>query len=143
VAKTTPPTVIATSTTRAKRSDLVQFFAWGALGAAYIFGFLSVLSIGVLVLAVAGVGTALMLRRPAISFAVVTGLVAGSGLPVVFVAWMNRDGPGNICKTTSGGTSCAQEWNPLPFWLIAGLLLTGGAVAFSLLQRRAHSSASI
>jgi len=52
------------------------------------------------------------------------GALAGTGLPLLLVAYLNRQGPGTTCYrlTVSGG--CDEHLNPLP-WLILGLLLLG------------------
>jgi len=52
--------------------------------------------------------------------------ICGVALPVLFVAWLNRDGPGNVCTVTSAGTSCVEEWSPWPFLVVAAALVTSG-----------------
>jgi hypothetical protein len=62
----------------------------------------------------------------------------GAGLPLLFVAYLNREGPGEVCHAIAGGESCTQEFNPLP-WLVAGALVIAVAVLFlrrSLRQQR-------
>lgn len=54
----------------------------------------------------------------------VLGVVSGLGLPLLFVAWVNRAGPGMSCWTSVTGGGCDQRLDPWP-WLLIGLLLVG------------------
>ena len=72
------------------------YLAWVAVGAGLSFGVLSILSIGVFVLAVTIVATFFLARRSEAG-AGVAGLVSGFGLPLLYVAFLNRSGPGTIC----------------------------------------------
>ena len=57
------------------------------------------------------------------------GLVTGAGLPLLFVAYVNRAGPGTTCYRTVTSAGCDQHLNPLP-WLLVGLcLVAAGAMA--------------
>jgi hypothetical protein len=49
---------------------------------------------------------------------------------VLYVAWLNRDGPGQVCTSTATDTSCADEWSPWPFVALAVVLAGAGVVAF-------------
>jgi len=117
------------------------FGAWWLVGAAYAVGFVEILSIGVFVFPVAIIGTVLLARLPA-SLRGVPGLIAGLGLPLLYVAYLNRGHGGPACSTT--GTvaphtlayQCTQALDPWP-WLIAGLLLVAaGVVVFVVRSRR-------
>jgi hypothetical protein len=104
------------------------------VGTAYSLGVLGLLSIGVFVLPVALIGT-FWLRRRRESRSSAPGVVSGAGLPMLYVAFINRDGPGWVCE----GTGCGQQLSPWP-WLIAGVLFLGAGVAGYLLlpaRRRA------
>jgi hypothetical protein len=103
------------------RGGLPWFFAWTAVGAGYAFAILAALSIGVYVLAITVVATVLLVRSPSASSGL-TGIVSGLGLPLLYVAFLNRSGPGTVCTTTLTGQSCVDEWSPWP-WLLAGVLL--------------------
>jgi hypothetical protein len=50
------------------------------------------------------------------------GLVSGAGVLLLYVAWVQRAGPGTTCWHTASASGCDQHLNPLP-WAIAGLLL--------------------
>ena len=69
-------------------------------------------------------------RNPAAHTA--TGILSGIGVPLLIVAFLNREGPGMICH----GTECAQQYSPWP-WLIAGILFALlGIAAYVLLAHR-------
>lgn len=55
------------------------------------------------------------------------GLLAGAGLLSLFVAYVQRGGPGTTCWHTATSTGCDQRLNPIP-WLFAGVLSIVGAV---------------
>ncbi|MGA2471147.1 MAG: hypothetical protein ABSG64_10700 [Solirubrobacteraceae bacterium] len=47
----------------------------------------------------------------------------------LYVAYLNRSGPGNICHySIHGGESCVQESTPIPWLLVALVLFTVGAL---------------
>jgi hypothetical protein len=57
------------------------------------------------------------------------GLLAGAGLTCLYVAYVQRQGPGTTCWRTASAAGCDGHLNPLP-WLIVGLiLLIGGFLA--------------
>jgi len=93
------------------------FAAWLLVGAACIVSLLGAFSIGSLVLPIALAGTALVAWRS--SLRGVPGVIAGLGLPPLYVAYLNRAGPGSVCSAITRGQDCIQEFNPWP-WLIAG-----------------------
>jgi len=90
-------------------------------------GFLSILTIGIVVLPVAIGFTVLLARRPS-SISGMTGIIAGLGLPLLYVAYLNRGGPGTVCAQIPGGESCSQEWSPW-IWLGAGVFLVALGIA--------------
>jgi hypothetical protein len=95
-----------------------------------MFVVLGAMSIGILILPFAVLATVLVARRPAAAMGA-PGLVSGLGLPFLFIAYLNRDGPGNVCHGTGdGGTSCVEEWTPWPWLLAGGALLLLGVFMF-------------
>jgi hypothetical protein len=54
------------------------------------------------------------------------GFLTGAGLPLLWAAYVQRQGPGTTCWHTASSAGCDQHLNPLP-WLIVGisLVLTG------------------
>ena len=110
------------------------FGAWLLLGAVWMFALVAILSVGVYVLPVATVATVLLARcasgRPGLP-----GLVSGLGAPVLYVAYLNRSGPGEVCTVFARRSSCTQEWDPWP-WLIVGLAFVAfGIVLFGVRGR--------
>lgn len=99
------------------------FWTWALLGVVAASGFvvLGVLAVG----PVALVG-ALMAARPAIRRSAF-GFVSGVGLLLLYVAWVQRAGPGTTCWQNGTASGCDQHLSPLP-WLIAGLALLAGGV---------------
>jgi hypothetical protein len=63
------------------------------------------------------------------------GLAAGAALPLLWVAWNNRVGPGWACTSTPTSTSCDQLYDPVP-WLVVGLILIVAGIAGQLATRR-------
>lgn len=113
------------------------FIAWMGLGALFAFGLLSFLMVGLAGSVLALVLGALMAqgsrsRRGA------PGVTAGVSLLLFYVAFLNRDGPGNVCAQTTTSVSCTQETNPL-IWIVPGLLLMLTSVIWSLRILRAST----
>jgi hypothetical protein len=117
------------------------FVAWAVIGAAYCLSILGALSIGVFVLPVALIATGFIATRRGGATGLL-GIVAGLGLPLLYVALLNRRGPGTVCTAVHGGQSCSDEWSPWPF-LVAGLVpLVASTVYFGVQQRRYRLSGS-
>jgi len=94
------------------------FWAWAFVDFAAALGFVS---LGVLMLLpVLVVGGALAHRPSSRSSAF--GLLTGAGLVLIFVAWLQRDGPGTTCWQTATASGCDEHLSPLP-WVAAGLVL--------------------
>jgi len=109
---------------RAGRSS--WFFAWMGVGVAYVVGVFAALSFGIVALAVAVVATIALSSRPEARGGL-AGIISGSGVGLLWVAYVDRAGPGLECAPTSaGGRYCVETWNPWP-WLVIGLgLLAAG-----------------
>jgi hypothetical protein len=110
-----------------------RFAAWLLLGVGYSFAVLGAMTIGVLILPVVIVGT--LLVRPRAKGGTV-GLLSGLGLPFLYVAFLNRDGPGTVCVALrGGGQRCSDEFSPWP-WLIIGFALVVVGVLIFRVRRR-------
>jgi len=98
---------------------------WGLVGALLGLGIIGILTIGIaflvpgLALAVVGILIPTLKNRSA--FAVVGGLAAAP----LYLAWLNRGGPGEVCSAVGTGTSCVDEWSPWPFVVVAVALVLG------------------
>jgi hypothetical protein len=110
------------------------FLAWFAVGVIVGSGLVSLLTIGIVVVAV-GVAAAIWLA-PRHGGRATWGVVSGLGVPVLYLAFLNRRGPGTICEVTSQSTHCADEWSPWPFVLVGTMLAVGGLTAYVGLRQR-------
>lgn len=119
------------------RSSLrwTSFGTWTLVGAGVGLGLLSILSIGVFVLAASALGTVAVARwRGASADAV--GIVAGLGLPPLYVAFLNRHGPGTDCTSIPGGSACTDLSSPWPWFAAGSVLLAAGVTAVVTMRRR-------
>lgn len=114
--------------------SVAWFVIWAVEGAATALGVLTLLTIGVFVLPAALVlGAVLAWHAP--RWLAGPGIVAGLGLPLFYVGYLNRGGPGMVCTTVAGGSECTQETSPWP-WAAAGLLLVIAGLTLSLAAAR-------
>ena len=122
--------------TRPRVPAWVWFVAWILVGITFAFALLSAMTIGVFVLPVA-VGLAVLVATRQGSIVGIVGLISGASLPLFYVAYLNRDGPGNVCRSfADGGSACTEEWSPLPWLFIGAVLLIGGVAAFVTVSRK-------
>ena len=119
-----PGQVISAQDVRSEQR--VLFVLWALVGAGACLAVLGVLSIGYFVAPVVALGAWLLLRLAKPDRGM-SGAISGVSLMLLFVAWQNRSGPGAVCKQSTNFSSCAEQWNPLP-WLVSGLgsRLSGG-----------------
>jgi hypothetical protein len=99
---------------------------WGVVGLLFGFGLAALLTIGAFFLLAAAVLALLALRLPACRNASAVAMLCGAGAVPLYIAWLNRDGPGEVCRSSVGGESCLQEWSPWPFVAAAVVLVVGG-----------------
>lgn len=97
-----------------------SFLAWALVGGGYALGSLSILTIGGVVLVVSVVAT-VILARSRLARAGRYGIVSGLSLPLFYVAFLNREGPGWVCASSAVEVSCGEASNPWP-WLMAGTI---------------------
>ena len=117
------------------------FAVWMLLGAGWCLAILAVLSIGVFIAPVVLVFTVLVTRQPA-ARASLGGVVSGLGLPMLYVAYLNRHGPGMHCTSTPTSESCTNEYTPWPFLLTGAVLFVLGVMVLRRQRFLARSSAS-
>ena len=97
-----------------------SFFAWPIIGAALAFGVLSLMTVGIFILPFSLIGLFALLKWGG-NRKSSAGLISGIGIPLIYVAFLNRGGPGNICTSYShGGQQCTEEWSPWP-WLAGSI----------------------
>ena len=103
-------------------------WGWFALWLiAGVCGAIGLISLGWLALVPAFViSGALMASRSARRSA--WGLLCGAGFLFLFVAYLQRQGPGTTCWHTATASGCEQHLDPRP-WLVAGSSLLIGGLA--------------
>jgi hypothetical protein len=93
------------------------FWMWALDGALIV----SSLDLVPLITGPAALVSALLALRPG-PRASTSGLLTGAGLPLLFVAYVQRAGPGTTCYRTATSAGCDQYLNPVP-WLVTGAAL--------------------
>ena len=65
------------------------------------------------------------------------GLLVGIGVPLLVVAYLNREGPGTVCHSFDGGRGvrCDDLYDPRK-WAVVGLLFISAGVAGQLFAAR-------
>lgn len=130
----------------------MSFIAWAVIGAALFFGVLSFMTIGIFVLPIAVLALLALLKWGGSRDSSI-GLISGAGLPLLYVGYLNRNGPGRVCTTIargaksatcgaplgpgdvcsnlgSAGQQCVDEWSPWPWLLIGAILVAVGILLF-------------
>ncbi|MDT0469322.1 hypothetical protein [Streptomyces gibsoniae] len=119
-------------------SEWGWFLAWLAVGACVALGLAALLSVGVILIAVGAVAAVFLLRRGHTNALV--GSIAGVALPLFYIAYTNRGGPGDVCHTTATGSTCTEEYAPVPFLIAGAVLFVGGFLVFLVLDHRRKES---
>jgi hypothetical protein len=105
------------------------------VGALVAFGVAGLATVGPFLLALAalpvvGAPAVAALRPPS-----VPGVLLGLSTAPLYIAWLNRGGPGTVCTTTADVTACTDQWSPWPF-VAVGVLVAGAGVALLVTARR-------
>ena len=108
---------------------------WASVGALGAFGITGLATIGLFLLAGAALVAGVALAVPALRPPSLPGLLVGLSTAPLYIAWLNRDGPGLVCTTTADSTSCSDQWSPWPF-VAVGVLFAGAGVALLVVGRR-------
>jgi len=114
---------------------------WGSVGALLGFGVAGLASIGVFLLPLALVLIVVAVLVPALRTPSLPALLVGLSTAPLFIAWLNRGGPGLVCSTTPTSSSCVDQWSPWPF-VATGVLLAGGGVGLLVHGRRVEGRAA-
>jgi hypothetical protein len=107
------------------------FVGWAIAGAGTVLG---LISLGPLALLPAIALIVILATRDGTGHAA-WGLLAGAGALLLFVAYVQRDGPGTHCSSTPTSVTCGESLDPRP-WLAAGLVLVAVSVAGTVAARR-------
>ena len=121
--------------TTAGTPNRVSFLVWVLVGTVLS---LASMTIGVLALPVALVALLAMLKWGSWRKSSL-GLISGVGLPLLYVAYLNRNGPGWVCRSYgNGGQTCEDSGSPWPWLLIGAALVATGILLFERGQRRKY-----
>jgi len=115
-------------------TSVTWFVIWAVVGAAGALAILTAPTIGIFVLPATLVLGAVLAWRGRKQQAG-PGIVAGLGLPLCYVGYLNRGGPGTVCTALPGGGECTQETSPWP-WIAIGLVLVVAGFFMSLAAAR-------
>ncbi|GAA0349941.1 hypothetical protein ACKI1I_11045 [Streptomyces turgidiscabies] len=122
----------------ARGTGWAWFLGWFAVGVCVATGLAAILTVGLVFLVLAAVAAGLLLRKGPRN-AVVGGL-AGLAPPLWYLAYLNRGGPGDVCRSSSGGQTCTEEYTPIPFLVGGVLLFVAGFVIFLVIERRTRKA---
>jgi hypothetical protein len=116
------------------RSHLPWFLAWVGVGVGFALG---VSALGVFAVPLALVVTVLLVAfhhadRTAL------GILVGIGLLSLYVAYVQREGPGTLTWHTGTASGSEQYLDPRP-WLIVGIVLVIAGVATFVWRERRRS----
>ncbi len=123
------------STRPTTRPDLIALACWvlGGVVAALALVSLGALASGVwLVIAAVGVATVRIRPRSARTW---PGVFTGFGSVFLYVALLNRSGPGISCWKTAVASGCDEYLNPLP-WVLVGFAFTVPSIALLIRRMR-------
>ena len=126
-----PESELLTVAARGVRAQLPWFFAWSAVGVG--------LALAVSVLGIFGVPLALLVAALLVVFhhadRSAFGVLAGVGLLSLYVAFVQRHGPGTVYWHTATASGSEQYLDPRP-WLAAGILLVAFGIGAFVWRRR-------
>jgi hypothetical protein len=113
-----------------RAAPVLWFAAWALTGTAGALGFVS---LGPVLLGPAAVLGGVLASRPA-GRRWRAGLSAGAGLVFLYIAYLQRHGPGTTCWHTATAAGCDQSLDPIP-WLVVAVLLVGWSVVSTWARR--------
>lgn len=125
--------VVADQVAQSRATEWGWFLAWLAVGGCLAFGLAALLTVGIAFSAVAVIAAMFLLRKG--PRAAIAGGVTGLALPAFYLAYLNREGPGNVCHATAGGSTCTDEYAPVPFLVVGAILFVAGFLIFLMLER--------
>ena len=112
--------------TSIRRLDL-GFWLWAVVGVGFGFG-ISV--IGLFTIPASVVAAIVLLSRPRLR-ASAYGVLVGIGVPLLVVAYMNREGPGTVCHSIDAGrgVQCDDLYDPRKWGAVGLALVAAGLLA--------------
>ncbi|MGX7677728.1 hypothetical protein ACSMXN_02390 [Jatrophihabitans sp. DSM 45814] len=118
----------------AAKPALGYFLAWNLVGVGCLLGLLTLLTIGFIVLPITMALLLILVLRPSSYNASAIGAVAGVGEVALYIGFLNRGGPGEVCNRA--GTACITEWSPWPWVAVGSVLIAASIVGFGYLRAR-------
>jgi hypothetical protein len=109
------------------------FWIWALVGSGAALGAVS-FAIGPLLWLPVLVVTIVMASSPQIRRSAF-GLLTGMGALCLFVAWVQRRGPGEVCWQKGMSSGCDQYLDPRP-WLAVGIVLVIAGIAAHAVRAR-------
>ena len=104
----------------------LDFWLWALVGVAFGFG---ISQLGIFTIPAGALLAAFLLSRPSMRGSAY-GVLVGIGIPLLIVAYINREGPGTVCHTFSNGSECADGLPDPRKWAAVGLaFIVAGVVA--------------
>jgi hypothetical protein len=111
-------------------SAILLYLAWATVGLALALALVTPFTIGLFVAPFALGALGLLAARPAARDASAFGLLCGPGILALYIAYLNRGGPGEVCTSTASSQSCQSQWNPWPIGVVGVAMLVGSVVCF-------------
>jgi len=116
------------------RSQLPWFLAWATVGVGFALG---ISALGLLAVPLALLVTILLVVRHHADRSAF-GSFVGLGLLSLYVAYVQRKGPGTVSWHTATSSGADQYLDPRP-WLVAGILLVAVGIGAFLWRERRRS----
>ena len=116
------------------RRRWTTFVGWAVVGA-LCGGALGATFTPLILLVLPAIGLAVLLLRRAGSATGLPGLGTGLAVLPLTLAWLNRGGPGPVCRVTRDGEVCTDAGSPWP-WLAIGLVLLACGIGAAVLAFR-------
>ena len=124
---------------QAARSNLGDwaFWVWAVVGVGF-----GISVIGLFTVPASMIAAIVLLTRPRLR-ASAYGVLVGIGVPLLVVAYLNREGPGTVCHSIDGGrgTQCDDLTDPRK-WAVVGLLFIAAGIAGQLYAARPRVSSA-
>jgi len=121
---------MAVETVNDEKPSWASYFLWLVIGVGLIYSVLGIMTIGLFILPFVLAALLAMLKWGGNRKSSV-GLISGQGLPLLFLAYLNRNGPGTVCSQSgNGGQACREEYSPWPFVILGVFLVLLGVQMF-------------
>lgn len=115
--------------TRVPRAAVWKYAYWAVVGGLFSIGLVGLLTVGIFFIAAGGVLSFVGFKSRALNNRSTTGMVAGLAVAPLVLAWINRHGPGTVCRAIENGTSCEDQYSPWPFVVVAVAIMIGFVAA--------------